>query len=237
MVAAAVRAFEGLGYPVEEVDPGWGDHTEMEHCIWTTMIAGNAGPYVARWREHMDPGLVACIEEGHRYSAVDFFAFRAERNACYQQVRKFFERYDLLLTPTLSVAALPRRAAHSRTLGAAPVGLDPVGRVLLSLQPDLDAGRELPVRLHRGRTPGGAADRGGAFSGPAGAPGLARVRAGISLAVAPPPPGALSRGGAGEAGRPAKGQGRFASGRLQGSKASRGSAANDTHIISQNTLA
>ena len=107
VVAAAVRAFEGLGYPVEEVDPGWGDHTEMEHCIWTTMIAGNAGPYVARWREHMDPGLVACIEEGHRYSAVDFFAFRAERNACYQQVRKFFERYDLLLTPTLSVAAFP----------------------------------------------------------------------------------------------------------------------------------
>ena len=107
VVAAAVRAFEASGYPVEEVDPGWGDPTEMEHCIWTTMIAGNAGPCVAKWRDHMDPGLLACIEDGHRYSAVDFFRYRAERNALYRKVREFFERYDLLLTPTLSVAAFP----------------------------------------------------------------------------------------------------------------------------------
>ena len=97
----------GLGYPVEEVDPGWGDRTEMEHCFWTSMIAGNAGPFVAEWGDRMDPGLLACIEEGHRYSAVDYFLHRAERNALYRQVREFFERYDLLLTPTLSVAAFP----------------------------------------------------------------------------------------------------------------------------------
>ena len=106
-VAAAVRAFEGLGCPVEEVDPGWGDPIEMEHCIWTSMIAGNAGPHVAEWRDRMDPGLVACIEDGHRYSAVDYFLYRAKRNALYQKMREFFERYDLLLTPTLSVAAFP----------------------------------------------------------------------------------------------------------------------------------
>ena len=106
-VGAAVRALEGLGWPIEEVDPGWGDHIEMEHCIWTSMMAANAGPHLPEWRERMDPGLVACIEEGHRHSAVDFFRFRAERNALYQKVREFFERYDLLLTPALSVAAFP----------------------------------------------------------------------------------------------------------------------------------
>ena len=107
VVAGAVGAFERLGYPVEEVDPGWGDPAEMERCFWTSMIAANAGAYADEWGEHMDPGLLACIADGRKYSAVDFFTFRAERNAYYQKVRGFFERYDLLLTPTLSVAAFP----------------------------------------------------------------------------------------------------------------------------------
>ena len=107
VVDGAVRAFAGLGYPVEEVDPGFGDPIDMEHCFWTSMIAANAGPYLDEWRERMDPGLVACIEEGRRHSAVDFFRFRAQRNALYQKIRVLFETYDLLLTPTLSVAAFP----------------------------------------------------------------------------------------------------------------------------------
>lgn len=106
-VRDAVRAFEELGCEVEEVDPGFGDHTEMELLLWSAHFAGNVGPFLERWEERMDQGLVACTRDGMRYSAAEYVRARGERLAFYDRVRSFFERYDLLLTPTLSVAAFP----------------------------------------------------------------------------------------------------------------------------------
>ena len=106
-VRAAALAFEALGAIVEEVNPGWGDPIETEHCLYTAHMAGMYGDYLARWAEQMDPGLVAIIRHGQRYSAVDYCKAHAQRLAYYDKVRAFFERYDLLLTPTLSVAAFP----------------------------------------------------------------------------------------------------------------------------------
>lgn len=106
-VREAALAFETLGAIVEEVNPGWGDPIETEHCLYTTHMAGMYGDYLARWADQMDPGLVAIIRHGHRYSAVDYCKAHARRLAYYDKVRVFFERYDLLLTPTLSVAAFP----------------------------------------------------------------------------------------------------------------------------------
>ena len=106
-VRAAVGAFAEAGAHVEEVDPGWGDPIRMEHCFWTTNYAGLYGHLLPEWRDRMDPGVVACIEAGMRYSAAELVAFRAERLLYYDRVRRFFDRYDLLLTPTLSVVAFP----------------------------------------------------------------------------------------------------------------------------------
>src|SRR2546422_6450048 len=55
----------------------------------------------------MDPGLVACIEDGLRYSVVDYIEARGQKFAFWDTVRPLFEKYDLLLTPTTSVAAFP----------------------------------------------------------------------------------------------------------------------------------
>ncbi len=71
---------------------------------------------------------------------------------------------------------VPRRSDHSRALGAAPLGLDSLGRVLLPVQPDLAAGRILPLRLHARRPAGGPANRRWSLPGPARAPGFAGLR-------------------------------------------------------------
>jgi len=55
----------------------------------------------------MDPGLVACIEEARRWSAADYVAMRGRKINYWDSVRPLFETYDLLLTPTTSVPALP----------------------------------------------------------------------------------------------------------------------------------
>lgn len=105
LVRAAAAAFETLGCAVEEVRPGFPDSAEIVRCLWSAHYAGNYGQYVAEWGARMDPGLVACIEHGRRYSAVDYVAMRGRKLAHWDTVRAFFERHDLLLTPTVSVAA------------------------------------------------------------------------------------------------------------------------------------
>jgi aspartyl-tRNA(Asn)/glutamyl-tRNA(Gln) amidotransferase subunit A len=108
VVREAVGAFEeDLGCHVEEVDPGWGDQHDMELLFYSSNYAGNIGPLLDAWADRMDPGMVACARDGMRHSAADYVRARGRRIALYDAVRRFFERYDLLLTPTLSVAAFP----------------------------------------------------------------------------------------------------------------------------------
>src|SRR3990170_9057219 len=99
----AARAFEGLGCAVEEVQPGFADSHELIRVLWSTHEAGNYGQYLPAWRARMDPGLVACIEDGLRVSVVEYIEARGRKLAYWDTVRPLFERYDLLLTPTLSV--------------------------------------------------------------------------------------------------------------------------------------
>jgi len=107
LVRAAALAFEDAGCKVDEVDPGWGDPTAMEHCLFASSYAGTLGPLLERWADRMDPGLVAIARHGMRYSAADYCRAQGERLAYYDRVHAFFRRYDLLLTPALSVAAFP----------------------------------------------------------------------------------------------------------------------------------
>jgi aspartyl-tRNA(Asn)/glutamyl-tRNA(Gln) amidotransferase subunit A len=107
VVADAVRVFEALGARVEEVKPGFADSHALIRGLWSAHEAGNYGPYLAEWRDRMDPGLVACIEHGLTYSMVDYVGLRGQKLAYWDTVRPLFERVDLLVTPALSVAAFP----------------------------------------------------------------------------------------------------------------------------------
>jgi aspartyl-tRNA(Asn)/glutamyl-tRNA(Gln) amidotransferase subunit A len=104
-VRAAALAFAEIGCHVEEIDPGWGDPIAMEHCLFASSYAGMIGQLLDEWGERMDPGLVALTRHGLTYSAADVFRAQGERLAYYDKVNALFRRYDLLLTPALSVAA------------------------------------------------------------------------------------------------------------------------------------
>lgn len=104
-VRAAATAFEALGAHVEEVDPGWGDPADIIHVYYPAHMAGNAGPFLDEWEDRMDPAMVACARAGQALTAADYVQARARRYQYQDRVRRFFERYDLLLTPSLSVAA------------------------------------------------------------------------------------------------------------------------------------
>jgi aspartyl-tRNA(Asn)/glutamyl-tRNA(Gln) amidotransferase subunit A len=107
VVTDAVRAFEDLGCVVEEVRPAFDESADMIRCLWNAHEAGNYAQYLPEWRHRMDPGLVACIEDGLRFSVVEYIEMRGRKLAYWDSVRPLFEQYELLLTPSLSVAAFP----------------------------------------------------------------------------------------------------------------------------------
>ena len=105
VVRDAAKVFDTLGSRVEEVKVNFADSHHMIRMLWNAHEAGNYARYLPEWRDRMDPGLVASIEDGLRYSVVDYIDMRGQKLAYWDSVRPLFERYDLLLTPSLSVAA------------------------------------------------------------------------------------------------------------------------------------
>ncbi len=106
-VRKAVAAFEEMGCHVEEIVPGWENPIEMEHLHFSASFAARLSPLLGEWEARMDPGLVALTRHGMQFSAVQVCRLDEQRLALYDKVRALFERFDLLITPSLSVAAFP----------------------------------------------------------------------------------------------------------------------------------
>jgi aspartyl-tRNA(Asn)/glutamyl-tRNA(Gln) amidotransferase subunit A len=105
--ARAVDAFRELGAAVEACDPGFASPCDVFTVLWTAGAARALGGTSAAERSLMDPGLVASIEAGSKLSAIDYLDADTARSALGQTMGEFHERFDLLLTPTVAVPALP----------------------------------------------------------------------------------------------------------------------------------
>ena len=107
LAADAIRTFTALGAEIEEVAPAWGpDGPEIGRFFWAVHET-NFFSRLEAFEDQMDPGLVACIRDGCGYRAEDYLAMRARKLAYVAAIHRFFEEYDFLLTPTVSVAAFP----------------------------------------------------------------------------------------------------------------------------------
>ena len=106
-VRAAALAFESFGCRVEEVAPDWGpEGVELARYFWAVHESPLA-THLAEWEDRMDPGLVACIRAGSGHSAESYLAMRARKLAYVERQHRFMANWDLLLTPSVSVAAFP----------------------------------------------------------------------------------------------------------------------------------
>jgi aspartyl-tRNA(Asn)/glutamyl-tRNA(Gln) amidotransferase subunit A len=107
LVKAAVARFTELGAIVEEVATPWAKSgPEMIRFFWPAHMARLA-PKLKQWANQMDPGLVACIEAGAGISVVDYLLWRERKMAYVSAINQWFEDWDFLLTPAVSVAAFP----------------------------------------------------------------------------------------------------------------------------------
>ena len=104
---AGAKRFEEIGCRVEESAPGFTNPEHPFNVIFTAGYAARFGDKLAEWRDRLDPGFVFLIEAGMHWSAVDFINAANWRRTLSDSVCALFNRYDLLLTPTLTAPPLP----------------------------------------------------------------------------------------------------------------------------------
>ena len=112
-VAAATRRFAELGAEIETVEHIFDDPANAWLTLWWSGAAKALSAYSADARRRIDPGLEASAQQGARLSAVDYVSADVARGALSLEMAKFHRRFDLLLTPSVAVPALPAGALLS----------------------------------------------------------------------------------------------------------------------------
>jgi aspartyl-tRNA(Asn)/glutamyl-tRNA(Gln) amidotransferase subunit A len=103
IVKKAVSVFEELGAKVDEKDPGFTDPAP----IFTTHWFSGAAFLMKGIKNQklVDPGLREVAAQGEKITADQLLDAQMKRGALGVQMNLFHREYDLLLTPTLSIAA------------------------------------------------------------------------------------------------------------------------------------
>lgn len=103
-VRAAVSVFEDAGAEVVQVDPGFADPADALHVLWFSGAAKAVQGHEDEFAD-LDPGLLACVEQGQQLSAVQYLNAVAARAELGVRMGAFHTAYDLLVTPTMPVTA------------------------------------------------------------------------------------------------------------------------------------
>ena len=105
LVSTAVKTFTLLGAHVEARDPGFEDCGPLFAAHWfpgAAYVVRNTHPAKRRF---MDKGLLETARMGEKVTTAQYLAAMQKRGALGVLMNKFHESYDLLVTPTLPLAA------------------------------------------------------------------------------------------------------------------------------------
>ncbi|MGE3272229.1 MAG: amidase [Chloroflexota bacterium] len=105
LVSAAVKQFEAMGATVVEATPGFEDPIwAADQYLWGGA-ANRAYPHLDEMRDKMDPGFVQAVEILAGRTLFDTSKARLVRLALADTMGRYFQQYDLLLTPTMADTA------------------------------------------------------------------------------------------------------------------------------------
>ncbi len=92
---------------MDEVDAPFGeDSADLWTAEFYAGVGARLGPVLASRRDLLDPEVAAIVEHALALPAAEYYRSIAGRYAFRERVRTFFDRYDLLLSPTLPVAGV-----------------------------------------------------------------------------------------------------------------------------------
>lgn len=103
---AAVRAWAGSGARVETASPDISNPEAAFSTVVGVELAAALLEKMEEWGEQIDPGLVRFIERNKGRPATEYVRARRQQWEVCPGIGSFFEKYDLLLTPTVAVPPL-----------------------------------------------------------------------------------------------------------------------------------
>lgn len=118
---AAARAFQELGHEVDEVedvfpDPAWAWGIVEGGAMWMRIA-----DKVERHREEFGRGFLAMAERGRHVTQEQYYRAQKVRADLINRLWQLFERYDLLLTPTVATEAVDARGHLSMEIAGRQV--------------------------------------------------------------------------------------------------------------------
>jgi aspartyl-tRNA(Asn)/glutamyl-tRNA(Gln) amidotransferase subunit A len=105
LVKKAAMTFMSLGAYVDEVDPGLGEQHDLFKIFWFMGAARLQGSMTDDQLALLDPGFREVGLEGSEITINQYLDATAERESAGTKLNQFFDKYDLLLTPTLPITA------------------------------------------------------------------------------------------------------------------------------------
>jgi aspartyl-tRNA(Asn)/glutamyl-tRNA(Gln) amidotransferase subunit A len=105
IVSDAVSVLAELGAKVEEKDPGFEDPAPLFVTHWFSGAAFLLKGIAKEKHKLIDAGLLDVAEQGAKITAHDILDAQLKRGALGTHMNLFHRDYDLLVTPTLSIAA------------------------------------------------------------------------------------------------------------------------------------
>jgi aspartyl-tRNA(Asn)/glutamyl-tRNA(Gln) amidotransferase subunit A len=118
--AKAAGAFRELECRVEPVKPGWPSPRDPWGEIFCGGIAARMAPFLER-RQDIEPGLYRLIETALKNPPTKYVQAWFDRLAWWQHPRALFEKYDLLLTPTIACAPFAVGLDNPTEIAGTPV--------------------------------------------------------------------------------------------------------------------
>ncbi len=107
LAESAARLFETIGCHLEEATPTTDTPMPVHNLITMADECAAHDSLVAEYPDMVTPHVKVVIEHGARVTGADYSRALRARERIRSQMAGFFERYDLLLTPTTAVAAFP----------------------------------------------------------------------------------------------------------------------------------
>jgi aspartyl-tRNA(Asn)/glutamyl-tRNA(Gln) amidotransferase subunit A len=103
----AARAFADFGCPVDEIETPFGaDSADLWTAEFYAGIGARLGPVLRERPGTLDPDVAAVVLRATAVRAEDYYRAVFGRYEFRERVRRFFEHYDLLLSPTLPVSGV-----------------------------------------------------------------------------------------------------------------------------------
>lgn len=104
-VARAIACLGEVFADIETVDSVCEDEGDLLSAVFIGGLSARLAAHTERAPEDIDPGLLAEISAFRRMSAAAYVELLHRWSAHRERLRRFFDRFDLLLTPTTPVVA------------------------------------------------------------------------------------------------------------------------------------